>query len=484
MIRKIFLLVLMKLTVLLILSGICEAHIIEHGEYALLTDGEPVTDIIENEELLCRRTVTYQNGLTIILYKIFNGDVLYFTQYQPQNGDDIEFYLEVNKPLTNINVKYLDYKEPGGIAGSYWESRSYKSPGHLPEKTLFINSMVLSKVDVFTPYVNGTLKENIALSNEICLIKPWDKWVFRITMPGSPGKTINHWGILSQYPLVDWQFEATNQQVRLADLNKERKFLPHGFMDKVATTYIPGEQDTFWWNPSQVVGEAFLRHDETKNRIFTDIAVVNLYQLISRQNPEGFWHSTPASTWLMKDYGIGANYYDTRFCSDAGMYLLQAFEKYNESKALEAAIRYGNYLAAHIQRGIKTKTGLLSPDYWSTPKPVQLPHTSLNHQLAEMNFLYRLYLNTGEERYKASAILLKNGVRDTGMRWVNHQGDLWYCVTSSGKYEKPDYQVLTLYDLIKANDYIEKSEGNKDPVITALKSKKYYYAKKKEYINW
>lgn len=455
----------------------------QNGKYTLDIDGLPVSDTTETEKLLSCRTIKFENGLSLVFYNIFNGDILYFARFCPEKRSDAILKITVRDDGPPAGVRYLSYKESPDIETNYWVKTTL-GQGPLPRATLYIDGLLLSLVDVFKATANETLKENYSLSPPIYLKKNRDGLEYTVILPGFKGKMISHWGVMSSSPLVDWEFEAGNRQVRLADLNRARKLLPWGLMERVSSSYIPGERDNFWWNPSQVVGEAFLRHDETKNRLFTDIATVVLYQLIGKQNTEGYWYSTPASTWLMKDYGIGSNYFDTRFCTDAGMYLLEAYEKYGETKSLQTAVKYGDYLIKHIGRGQKTASGVLSPDYWCYPEPAAAPHTSLNHQVAEMNFLYRLYLNTSDPRFEDSAVLLKNGVRDTGMNWVNPDGDLWYCVTSGGKYEKPDYKVLTLFDLNKANKYILKVEGKKDDTIEKLWLVKLNYARKNKYINW
>jgi hypothetical protein len=454
-----------------------------YDKYTLTTKETKTAEKLEQNMLVTTRTISFKNNLTLIIHKVFNGDVVYFAQYHPVSNTNCTLILAAKDPSPVVRARYLSYAENIDIAKNYWVEKTFDA-GLLPKQTLFINDMVISLVDVFTPAANETVKENYSLSPSIVLSRTADRWEYKITMPGIKDKVVSHWGVLSKDPLVNWDFEATNQQIRLADLNRARKLLPWGFMEKVASTYVPGNEDTFWWCPHQVVGEAFLRHDETKNRVFTDISTVVLYAVIKRQNDRGYWFSTPASSWLGEEYGIGSYYFDTRFCSDAGMYLLQAYEKHCEPKALESAQKYGDYLLTHITRGKKTGTGILSSDYWSNPDPRELPHTSLNHQLAEMNFLYRLYLNTGDERYRESAVLLKNGIRDTGLKWVNPEGDLWYCVTRDGLYEKPDYQTLTLMDLIRANKYIAEVEGQEDDVIEQLRAVKYRYAKQKKYINW
>ncbi len=162
------------------------------------------------------------------------------------------------------------------------------------------------------------------------------------------------------------------------------------------------------------------------------------------------------------------------------MLLLGAFDRYQDETSLEAAKKYAGYLLMHIQeRGIRTPSGVLVPDYWHEEvAPRVIPHISLNHQLTEMNFLYRLYIATADPIYRDGARLLLGGIRDTGRAWIKPDGDLWYGLTESGKYIRQDYPTLTYYDLQKAEFYMHRGEGYVDQIIIDLRLTKEAYMDK------
>ena len=88
--------------------------------------------------------------------------------------------------------------------------------------------------------------------------------------------------------------------------------------------------------------------------------------------------------------------------------------------------------------------GILVWDYDKSKSPV---HSSLNHQLAELQLLYQYGKRTNQEALTQLADRMLLGVEDTWQDWIREDGNLHYCRLPDGSYGKEDYPYLTYNDL-------------------------------------
>jgi len=243
-------------------------------------------------------------------------------------------------------------------------------------------------------------------------------------------------------------------------------------------SYYPYTKTNFWRNPAYHIGEKFIR--QGGGRLFETFGLLCLYSAVETRNQHGFWWSTPRSGWLYKDYGIDSPFYDTRFNTYAGLFLLRGYAKYKDPVMLAAAEEYAAYLVKYAgSHHTKTKSGgILVYDYGYLHKPGVKTLTSLNHQITEMNFLYEMYLLTGGSTYLQVADQMKKGVKDTVRGWLKPNGDLHYAYLETGKFGKDDYPTLTLKDLRYSQSLIEKVTGFTDPDFQQLIDWKAEYLRK------
>ena len=95
-------------------------------------------------------------------------------------------------------------------------------------------------------------------------------------------------------------------------------------------------------------------------------------------------------------------------------------------------------------------------------------HTSLNHQLAEILFLYRASDVLAEGSLSALADRMLLAVDETGEYWVLPDGNLHYQVSQDGEYGNTDYPYLTYDDLFKLQKYLSDRFSRTDPVLDLL----------------
>lgn len=77
------------------------------------------------------------------------------------------------------------------------------------------------------------------------------------------------------------------------------------------------------------------------------------------------------------------------------------------------------------------ESGWLLGDYWD-PDGNQPVHTSLNHQLCETLFLYRMEHITGDVSYGEAADQMLAGLTAVGTDWLQPDGNLWYSMEADG----------------------------------------------------
>ncbi|SHJ41971.1 hypothetical protein SAMN02745975_02048 [Geosporobacter subterraneus DSM 17957] len=416
--------------------------------------------------------------LTMNQYRLANGDLYYYLRYLPQQSDKRSLMLSIPVELTDFTYRYVTYPLGYDFSKSQWsEIVSGNKETKLPKESMYIDdtaaSYYLSYIDVFELQDKGVKKERYDLGKALrigdeCLL---------LEFPNIKGTSVEQWGVLSQERLVDWEDSMAPIHLRMADLNRVRKQGQEGIYYFTPSSYYPTSPTSFWFNPAHHIGELFIRTEGA--RFFEDFGLVSLYKAVRSQNQRGYWWSTPRSNWLMQDYGIDSSFYDTRFSTDAAIFLLKGYDKYQDPVFLEAGKKYGDYLLqfAENHHFETVNGGWLIMDYGHDMKPEAVTHVSLNHLVTEMNFLYHLYILTEEEAYYTLAGKIKQAVKDTRFSWIKENGDLWYAYMTDGTYGKQDYPVLTLKDLRISQGFFEKVDGYRDDDFEMLILSKENYLK-------
>jgi len=427
--------------------------------------------------------------LTLTLRQIENRDYIYFIKYKhrrPVSGIKavitavdadpvIKGHQIIYGPqIDNVNSRWSHFSvTPGGRF----------SPEHkLPKNAVFLDSRThhlrLGLVDVFRPLKNHVMLEQFGESRPISILRLGKNIEYILPLPQESGSFTETWGILSTSPQIDWKNRKALDAARVGDLVRYRKLSTDGIYYLTPANYYPTDKTAFWPNPGYHVGELYLKQEA--GRYFGNIAISSMYTAIETQNRDGFWPTTPRSDWLYNDYGIPEGFYDTRFNTDAALFLLHMFKKTGERQALAAAGKYAAWLRKYVRnQGIPTSGGgMLVPDYFKPGVAHKKTHVSLNHLVTEMNFLYELYLADRNIENLKTAHRIRQAVRDTGRNWIRPDGDLHYAYLGNGKYGMQDYPLLTLKDLRLSQELITRVDGGPDEMFQTLIEAKENYLKK------
>lgn len=408
--------------------------------------------------------------LSMHQYQLATGGHYYFLRYMPAlvTAEDLELSLPIT--LTDYEYRTILYPQGLDMAKSVWSRPiSGKLGDDLPTSALYVDDLLgsyfFSYVDVFKRQKNQVKQELYSLARPIRFTETG----LELTFPHLPGGMVEQWGILSLEPLVDWTNQTAVEDVRLADLNRVRKWSQEGVFYQTPTSYYPTSPTSFYLNPAHHIGEKFLR--STGGKLFDHVALLSLYTASRMQNERGYWYTTPRSEWLYREYGIPNTFYDTRFSTDAALFLLKGYRRFKEPLFLEAAERYGDFFSqfAHSHHFKTARGGFLVWDYGHDLFPHTPTHVSLNHLVTEMNFLYELYKETEQPEYLELAHKIKLAVQDTAPFWKKEtNGDLWYAYLVDGRYGLEDYPLLTLKDLRYSQQLIKEVDGEEDPAFGYL----------------
>jgi hypothetical protein len=301
----------------------------------------------------------------------------------------------------------------------------------------------------------------------------------------NPYQKSENWFFLSRKRLINYRDDKTLQNMLSADLNMKKKLSFDGIYHiAIAQNYV-GASDIsydYYYNYAMWEGRRFmdLYREKTSERFFKNMFMNSLYSTIKGASKYGYWKSNVRSQFLWDKYQIPEGYVDTRYCTDAGFFLLKAYNEFQIQPALNAGKKFGDYLIEEFEKGEGIKVGekaFFFYDYYQPDKQLQT-HASLNHILSELNYLYELYLSTHDEKYLGLSESILEGIRQTQNSWIRTTGegrfmnDLWYSVRQSkGKliFESHDYtKTLTYEDLLKAQISYRSIYNKDEPVLQRL----------------
>lgn len=349
--------------------------------------------------------------------------------------------------------------------------------GVLPKASGFINTSQATWY-ISYPTILQTLPKHSVRENYNSLpirVKQTDKgYDLLISFPRNSGTIGEMWSIGGIPQTLDWRDPLLTKAFELLGESQQMKWSWDGYYDLAPESYVPGGRNVFWRFPDNYVARALVDIND-KNKLAKALGWAMLHVGISNQNSKGYWETIPISRWLWKEYGIGSGFMDTRFNTDFARLLLRGYSTYADPAFLKVAGKYAWWLSSYVeQKHITTvvggREGWLLPDYY-WPKALRPTHTSLNHQLAEINLLYNFYVVTGEPKFKMVAEKLLIGIRNTRTFWVKPDGNLRYGYLK-GKEVGVDYPYLTYNDLWETQQYIVQIYGGPDKDIGLLMASK------------
>ncbi|WCK55760.1 hypothetical protein PP175_07415 [Aneurinibacillus sp. Ricciae_BoGa-3] len=378
---------------------------------------------------------------------IDNGDVLYFAR----NFDRAPIN-QVLLKITAADPAVVRVALPiAGKIGSWKTAPSLPTTIHTP---LYVDGRRLyyriGNASVFHPLGYTVLQEKKQAEKPASIIRNNAGVTYSIPLPSSQTTLAETWGILSAKPLVKWdQDEAASQAMNIGFDNGKMLSLD-GAYSPDETTYTPYQPGSFYRNPANGEGLHSLPYLNASDygTIFNDVATHLGYCAVKTQNTEGCWPTYPRSNWLYSEYKTSYTYIDNRRNADNATFLLRLLKNRSDDAIAHALTKWDAYQKSYILKtGLKIGSGLLIPDYVGGVN-ASISHTALNHQAANMNYLYERYLQTNDPDKKVLADLLLKGIENTAPRWVKSDHDLYYALRRNlSPHPNPDYYELTRDDL-------------------------------------
>jgi len=292
----------------------------------------------------------------------------------------------------------------------------------------------------------------------------------RFYAPAIPaGSLADYTLVVSDEPLLDWNNISWDLWDNYAN-GGEGRWGFDGYYWPSPDSYIPSGSNVYYPMTDAYLCRSYLGL-EPYYRLAADLALPMLDVMSGRQNVQGFFPTTAQSTWLSGDYGIDANFYDTRFNSDLMELYCTAYVRHGLFKDV-----IDRYLAFYFCHAVDHHTetwngGWLVNDY-SNPAGGRPTHTSLNHQLAEAILLYRLYDALGNDHLHTLAGRMLQAIEDTETGWLMSDNNLNYAVYPDGHFGGKDYPYLTYNDLFDMQKELEKRGLGQNASLDRLMTEK------------
>ncbi|MGI6554135.1 MAG: stalk domain-containing protein [Bacillota bacterium] len=207
-------------------------------------------------------------------------------------------------------------------------------------------------------------------------------------------------------------------------------------------------------------------------RLFEDFVHSAKFTLVKLQGRDGFWRSGINVAYLNRAYSLGPNFIDTRMSVDASLFLLRYGLMFGDQDAVNRGAHFKKFftMMKGKQATYNLGGGVLYPDYYSESQKGKTL-VSLNHALYEMNYLYTLYNDLGDNEARALADEMRLFINNSADRWVKPNGDLYYALSPQGQYYAEDYVNITYVDLFVANSILDYMEVRDAAVESLLKKK-------------
>ena len=353
----------------------------------------------------------------------------------------------------------------------FWncEMRYFKTFQH--EHT--IQTWLKGKVFQYKPVEPGLIEHQEV--NSLVWLDIVDNVVWNTTRSWiSPQSIYEDWFLFSDKALLNINSSRTKKVMETTDFSLIKYFGQNGFYYNTQSTgYLNENHRTYYWDYSMYAARSILEYYfNPHERYFYDFATHCLLVLKTNRNEKGYWKTGTVSLWLNELYQLEANYFDTRFSVDAGLFLLFYHQRFHCPEALAMATKIGDLLLTYMQKGYGFRTpndGMMIQDYICENNPDQKTHTSLNHLINEANFLLMLYEHSQVVYYKNAAIRIVKGIIATEEEWKNSlNGDLHYALFPDATYGEKDYLTLTYHDLLRYHSFSEKYLKERTPAMFRL----------------
>lgn len=419
----------------------------------------------------------YQDDLRIESreFLFHNGDVYWHDKITFKDGAKNLNYV-INYEGTNGTLTY--YNKSTDI----WEEQKLAS-GNLPFTDLFLTiddkHIILNQPCLYQDLGQGVVKAVDYLSGKIKVTKTAQGFKLELLFLNKPGIWGEIWALESDSPLIDWNYQANKQIWPGYSYIKDNRWLMDGAYYNTPATYTPYEKNSYWKHPEGYVVSGFILTGGS--RASDDLGYAQLYVQAHNMEKEGYIKTYPRSTWLYEEYGIKAGFFDTRFNTDLGIIFIEAYKKFGEERFLDYALQYGNFFKGFADKHHYSffdswgEEGWLVQDYYHEEENYLLPHSSLNHQLQEIRFLYKLGEITREPSWIVLGSRLLKGIELTCYSWIKEDNNLHYCYYADGSFGAVDYPYMTYNDLFNLQELLKNCTGNSSPYLEKLMDAKKKY---------
>ncbi|WP_232696447.1 hypothetical protein [Brevibacillus daliensis] len=389
-----------------------------------------------------------------------------------------------NKPGSNQKFQTIRYFIPGNTGvykykafnGGELAWQEVNLSGSLPYQTGYITtdyqSVIMSQPQVYIPRSHHSMEVVPTYNAQIKINaqKTFGGYNIIVTIPLESNMFGEIWALTSAHELIDWDKKNMELIWKGLDFEGNLRWSWDGFYARTPSSYTPTGKNYFFRNPDNYFANSFIITNGS--RAATDLGWMMMHTILPNQNSQGYWITPPQSEWLFKDYGIQAGFYDTRFNTDIAYLLLKGYQKYNDPRLFDSTKRYAEFFLAYSETNQfkitkNGREGILVADY-THESPHKITHSSLNHHLMEMIYLYEMYLQTKDERYRKLADKMLWGVKLTRDKWVMPNSNLHYAYLPNGKMGLSDYPFLTYNDLYKTQNVLMKVYNWRDEDLDYL----------------
>ncbi len=440
-----------------------------------------VMKINDGEDAYCQITSFQENKDEVFNNVLeFNYDTatFFFNKLEFQGEEVDGFYTYTSEVLGNqIDLSYVtdDEEEPFKTTSMY---------NNLPKKTVYISTdLGYFIASVPSVYENKRVYDSIStiddLEKPISITKGEGVFYITYTFPKNKNYTSEFFYLKSDVPLINFDKENKELVVR-NELSGRFRLLSDGFYQKSYENYYPTGDGNYFRNCANYIAYHYMQYNkalgiENEVPFFNFISYSSTYVANQQISEYGFFETKSRSDWLFKDFLINKDFYDTRFNADNGELNILLFERFSDTFFLDTLNQYGEFFVQYAKdHSYKTNRGILVEDYYNPEGGIKT-HSSLNHHVANLNFLLSLYDITKEQKYFDTAILMLYGIEDTKDDWILDNNDLAYALHYNGTNNiMKDYPYLTYNDLFIAKERLNRFGIQSDELEQLMESKMKY----------
>lgn len=465
-----------------------------------LSGGSKIKSILSHHEDVIQSFTdrTERFHLKLTERELINGDRFLF--FNIENHTEKMQTLKFSLVLTNTK----DYVAED--LSNYYRQPSYSN--RYGENKLTFPSLFLSSdtADVFiskgTVYLNNNLmyedstksktKKYIYETNDIRYKQENSAVHLNILLQVPAGKNMDQFLLLSEHSLfaskqtLTSYFTDAGISVENNDVRFNMWITPEGTYTKLPYSIEPFDKDAYGVNLHHMSKKELLRYyNNEKDRFFFDLIYNAVIQVFGyRPHHKGLFLTEYTSTWLKKDFSIRAPYIDTRLNETFALVIQDSKKILPFEELNNFYLRYANFLVSYSESNsllLVEKGAYYIPDYFALNKNASLTHSSLNHQLGIINYLFSILLKedvSNKEAYSMVALSILKAIDLTYTFWIQDNGDLFYKISYHNNelvYSDNDYIYVTLIDLLIVQKNIIDLYGEKRKSIdTLIKSKLRY----------